>query len=143
MAPAASVTGWARGQTLVVFALTLALLFTGMFALVSDLGALFVTYNRVDSAVLLAVQAGASAIDEGSFYGGGLRLDPSSAVTRCSGSLAEARVHGTCTADAGSVTADARQQVRLPVPLLGLEAPVHVRRTARPAFGGGLVVSTT
>lgn len=128
------------GQTLVVFALVLAMFFVGMIALVADAGALLVGYNRVDDGVLLAAQAGASAIDQGSFYGGRLRLDPGTAVARCDGSLSAAGLRGTCTADAGSVTADVRQVVALPVPVLGMSAPVHVVRTARPAFGGSIAV---
>jgi len=131
------------GQTLVMFAVVLALFFVGMLALVADLGALFVAYNRVDDGALLAIQAGASAIDEGSFYTGRLQLDATVARQRCEDSLAAARLDGRCDADATSVTADVRQVVVLPVPLLGLRAPVHVSRSARPAFGGSSAVTTT
>jgi hypothetical protein len=130
------------GQTLVVFALVLALFLVGMIALVADLGAVFVTYNQVDDAALLAIQAGASAIDEGSFYTGRLQLDAGTAVERCRDSLAAAHLTGRCAADTRSVTVDVSQLVSLPVPLLGLHAPVHVRRTARPAFGGSSAVTT-
>ena len=133
----------ASGQTLVIFAIVLALFFVGMLALVADLGALFVAYNRVDDGALLAIQAGASAIDEGSFYTGRLQLDPAVAEARCRESLAAAGIAGRCTADPRSVTADVRQDVALPVPLLGVSAPVHVSRSARPAFGGGSAVTTT
>ncbi len=131
------------GQTLVIFALVLALFFAGMLALVADLSALFIGYNRVDDGALLAVQAGASAIDEASFYTGRLELDPDAARQRCLDSLATAQLDGRCSADARSVTADVEQSVALPVPLLGLRAPVHVLRSAQPAFGGGSAVSTT
>ena len=133
----------ASGQTLVTFALVLALFFAGMLALVADLGALFVAYNRVDDGVLLATQAGASAIDEGSFYTGTLQLDAAAARRRCEDSLAAARLEGHCTADARTVSADVRQEVALPVPLLGIGAPVHVSRSAQPAFGGGTAVTTS
>ncbi|HZU15526.1 MAG TPA: hypothetical protein VFD01_02820 [Candidatus Dormibacteraeota bacterium] len=119
-----------------IFALVLGLLFTGMFALVADLGALFVAYDRLDQDALLAAQAGASAIDQTAFYQGRLRLDPTLAEQRCAGLLAEARVVGACTVEAGSVTAEVRASVPLPVSLFGLSAPVHVRHTASPAFGG-------
>jgi hypothetical protein len=132
-----------RGQTLVIFALVLSMFFAGMLALVADLGSLFVAYNRVDDAVLLAVQAGASAIDEGSFYTGGLELDAAAAAQRCQDSLTNAHLDGRCSADGRSVSADVRQLVPLPVPVLGLRAPVHVSRTAQPAFGGGSAVRTT
>ena len=126
-----------RGQTLVVFALLLAFFFVGMIALVGDLGALYVTYNRVDGAALLAVQSGASALDADAFYGGAVRLDPAEAQRRCREALSAARVRGECRAEGGRlVTADARETVELPVPLPGLTAPVHVRRSAEPAFGG-------
>ena len=131
------------GQTLVIFALVLALFFVAMLALVADLGALFVAYNRVDDGALLAVQAGASAIDEGSFYSGSFQLDAAAARQRCQDTLEAARLDGRCSADVRSVNADVDQSVSLPVPLLGLRAPVHVSRSARPAFGGGSAVTTT
>jgi hypothetical protein len=131
------------GQTLVVFALVLALFLVGMLALTADLGAVFVAYNRVDDGALLAIQAGASAIDQGSFYTGRLQLDPVDAELRCRESLAAARLDGRCSATARSVSVDVTQAVTLPVPLLGLRAPVHVRRSAQPAFGGGAAVVTT
>jgi hypothetical protein len=129
------------GQTLVIFALVLAFFLVGMLALVADLGTLFVAYNRVDDGALLATQAGASAIDQGSFYGGSLRLDPQAAEQRCQESLAVANLPGTCTADTRSITADVDLVVALPVPLLSLQAPVHVSRRAQPAFGGNTAVS--
>jgi hypothetical protein len=131
------------GQTLVIFALVLAMFFAGMLALVADLGALFVAYNRVDDGALLAIQAGASAIDEGSFYTGRFQLDAEAARQRCQETLVLAQLDGTCSADARSVSADVHQLVTLPVPLLGLRAPVHVTRSAQPAFGGGAAVTTT
>ncbi|HKF19131.1 MAG TPA: hypothetical protein VKF14_18365 [Candidatus Dormibacteraeota bacterium] len=131
------------GQTLVIFALVLAFCLVGMLALVVDLGTLFVAYNRVDDAALLAIQAGASAIDQGSFYTGSLRLDPEAAEQRCRDTLAAARLQGRCTADVRSITADVSQVVTLPVPLLGVRAPIHVSRTAQPAFGGSTAETTS
>jgi len=131
------------GQTLVIFALVLAFSLVGMLALVVDLGTLFVAYNRVDDAALLAIQAGASAIDQGSFYTGSLRLDPQAAEQRCRDTLAAARLQGRCTADVRSITADVSQVVTLPVPLLGVRAPIHVSRTAQPAFGGSTAETTS
>ena len=125
-----------RGQTLVVFALTLALFFTGMIVLVADVSALFVAYNRIDSAALLAVQSGASAIDANTFYAGSLRLDQAEAESRCRQSLQDARVSGSCSASGRQVIAEARQVVRLPLTLFGAQATVSVLRTALPAYGG-------
>ena len=135
--------GGQAGQTLVVFALVLALFLVGMLALIADLGAVFVAYNRVDDGALLAIQAGASAIDQGSFYTGRLQLDAAGAEQRCQDSLAAARLAGRCSATPRSISVDVSQVVTLPIPLLGLRAPVHVRRTAQPAFGGGAAVTTT
>jgi hypothetical protein len=131
------------GQTLVIFAIVLALFLAGMIALVADLGALFVAYNRVDDGALLAIQAGASAIDEGSFYTGHLQLDAGTAQRRCQESLRLAQLDGHCSADARSVAVDVRQVVPLPVPVFGVTAPVHVSRIARPAFGGSAAETTT
>jgi hypothetical protein len=125
-----------RGQTLVVFALTLALFFTGMIVLVADVSALFVAYNRIDSAALLAVQSGASAIDANSFYAGSLRLDQAEADRRCQQSFQNARVSGSCSASAREIAAEARQNVHLPLTLFGAQATVRVLRTALPAYGG-------
>lgn len=124
------------GQTLVVFALTLALFFSAMIVLVADVSALFVAYNRVDGAALLAVQSGASAIDANSFYAGTLRLDQTEAEQRCRQSFQQARVSGNCSASGRLVTAEARQSVRLPLTLFGARATVSVLRTAVPAYGG-------
>lgn len=132
-----------RGQTLVVFALVLALFLAGMLALIADLGAMFVAYNRIDDGALLAIQSGASAIDQGSFYTGRLQLDAAGAAQRCEESLAAARLPGRCSATPRDVSAEVTQVVTLPVPVFGLQAPVHVRRTAQPAFGGGAAVTTT
>lgn len=131
------------GQTLVIFALVLVFLLVGLLALVADAGTLFVAYNRVDDGALLAVQAGASAIDEGSFYSGSLRLDPRAAEQRCQDSLAAAQLEGRCSADVRTITAVVDKVVALPVPVLGLRAPVHVSRTGQPAFGGSSAVTTS
>ncbi|MBJ7598626.1 MAG: hypothetical protein DLM67_15320 [Candidatus Nephthysia bennettiae] len=128
--------GSQSAQTLVVFALTLALFFSGMIVLVADAGALFVAYNRIDSAALLAVQSGASAIDANSFYAGSLRLDQVEAERRCRESFQHAGVSGSCRASGRQVAAEARQAVQLPLSLFGAQANVRVLRTALPAYGG-------
>jgi hypothetical protein len=124
------------GQTLVVFAVVLALFFTGMIALVSDLGAVFIAYTRADDAALLGAQAGAAAIDERSVYGGNLSLDPGEARRRCESALLSSDVLGDCRATSTrEAVAEVSESVALPLPLPGLTAPVHVRRVARPAYG--------
>ncbi|MDQ6772388.1 MAG: hypothetical protein M3024_05280 [Candidatus Dormibacteraeota bacterium] len=133
-----------RGQTLVVFALVLALFLAAMVALVGDLGKVFVTYSHVDGEALLAVQAGATAIDQQSLYGGVLRLDVTQARLRCEASLSRANLPGDCSRTGpGLVVAVVDMTVSLPVPLLGAAAPVHVQRTARPGYGGNSGTVTT
>jgi hypothetical protein len=132
------------GQTLVVFALVLSMFFVWMIALVGDAGALYVAYNRLDDAALLAAQSGASAIDAAELYQGTLRLDVGRARLTCQQALDAAAVHGDCgSTTAAVVVADAREAVRLPVTLLGQEAVVHVRHAARPAYGGRLGAVST
>jgi hypothetical protein len=130
--------GGGRGQTLVIFALVLALFFTGMFALVADLSAVFIIYDRVGDGALLAAQAGASAVAPGPFYEGEVQLDPALAAARCQATLRSLDLAGTCSADRATVVATARTTVQLPVPLPGLTAPVSVIRAAHPVFGGAL-----
>jgi hypothetical protein len=125
------------GQTLIVFALVLALFFLGMITLVSDAGALYVAYNRLDGAALLAAQSAGSAIDTEAFYTGSIRLDVAEARRRCQESLATSHVPGTCSVErGGAVVADASDTVRLPVSLPGVTARIHAARSAQPAFGG-------
>jgi hypothetical protein len=80
------------GQTLVVFALVLSMFFVWMIALVGDAGALYVAYNRLDDAALLAAQSGASAIDAAQLYQGTLRLDVGRARLACQQALDAAAV---------------------------------------------------
>ena len=133
-----------QGQTLVIFALVLSLFFIWMIALVADVGALYVAYDRLDNAALLAAQAGASAIDTGQLYQGNLRLDVGQARSFCQESLTSAGVQGNCDQTSPTlVVADVRQAVQLPVTLLGQTAVVHIRHAAKPAFGTGVGTVTT
>jgi hypothetical protein len=133
-----------RGQTLVIFALVLSLFFVWMIALVADVGALYVAYDRFDNAALLAAQAGASAIDTGQLYQGNLRLDVAQARLFCQQSLSAAGVQGTCGQTSSTlVVADVQEAVQLPVTLLGQSAVVHIRHAAKPAFGTGVGTVTT
>lgn len=132
------------GQTLVVFALVLSLVFVWMIALVADVGVLDVAYNRIDDAALLAAQSGASAVDTAQLYQGRLRLDVTQARLFCQQSLQAQSVRGDCGATTPTtVVADVRQSVRLPLTMLGQDAVIHVRHTARPAFGRGTGLVTT
>jgi Flp pilus assembly protein TadG len=136
--------GTERGQTLVIFALVLSLFLVWMIALVADVGTLYVAYDRLDNAALLAAQAGASAVDTGQLYQGNLRLDVGQAKLFCQQSLGAAGVRGSCDqTTALLVVADVREAVQLPVTLLGQSAVVHIQHAARPAYGGGVGTVTT
>ena len=133
-----------QGQTLIIFALVLSLFFIWMIALVADVGALYVAYDRLDNAALLAAQAGASAIDTGQLYQGNLRLDVGEARAFCQESLSATGVHGNCDRTTPTlVVADVREAVPLPVTLLGQTAVVHIRHAAKPAYGAGVGIVTT
>lgn len=134
----------AHGQTLVVFALVLGLFLIGMIALVADAGALFIAYNRFDGAALLAVQAGASAVDPASIYAGSLRLDQAQARLRCEQSLTLSGVRGSCRGTTPlAAVAEVSSRVDLPITVLGASASVHLVRSAKPAFGGSTSTVTT
>jgi hypothetical protein len=125
-----------QGQTLVMFALVMALFFTGMIALVSDVGAVLVAYNRADDAALLAAQSGASAIDPDAFRGGNLVLDQPTARARCRSSIERSGMAGDCSVATQRVTAELVKSVYLPIPLAGFNAVVRAKRSALPVFGG-------
>jgi hypothetical protein len=119
-----------------MFALVMALFFSGMVALVSDVGAVLVGYNRADDAALLAAQAGASAIDPDAFRQGSLALDLPTARARCRSSIERSGMAGDCTVATQRVTAELVNSVRLPIPLAGFNADVRAKRSALPVFGG-------
>jgi Flp pilus assembly protein TadG len=132
------------GQTLVIFALVLALFFTWMIALVADLGSMLTAYNRFDNAALLAAQAGASTVDLNQLYNGRLSLDVNAAKSVCADSLNQAGVSGSCDGTTNSrVVATVDGRVNLPVTILGRQAQIHVQRFARPAYGFGQGMVTT
>jgi hypothetical protein len=133
------------GQTLIMFALAMTFMFLGLIALVGDADTLMVHYSKVDSAALLGVQAGATAIDEAQFYSGtrALCTDPNTcsgsqlATTRCRTAAAQLPSYQvTCTANGNQVTAVVSETVRLPVPIWWANATVSVTRTGQAVFGG-------
>ena len=132
------------GQTLIMFAITMTLMFLALIALVGDADTLMVRYNQVNSEALLGAQAGASAVDEAAFYQGQHLLDPALARAACEstaipkGSTADHRV--TCQPAGNTVTATVEMTVRLPVPIFQQTAKVRATRTAQAVFGGQQVV---
>src|SRR5207249_11099699 len=71
------------GQTLAMFALTLAFAFVGLIALAGDAAVVLYQYNQANSAALLGVQAGAAAVDLDLFYQGTQTLRPEKAKSDC------------------------------------------------------------
>lgn len=127
-----------RGQTLVIFAVMLALVLVGMLALMADLGAVFTTYTRADNLALLAAQSGAAAIDYNQVYNGRVVLDQAAATSRCSDVLRPATNTFKCNVDVARnrVDADVQMTPGLPLPIWGVSRPVHVVRTAFAVYGG-------
>ena len=126
------------GQTLVMFALTLAFAFVGLIALVGDAAVVLYQYNQANSAALLGVQAGAAAVDKDLIYQGIQTLNTANAVSDCkkaaeqlSGVSADCRV-----TNATRVTADVTKTVSMPIPIWVGSFTVHVSRTGQAVFGG-------
>jgi hypothetical protein len=126
-----------RGQTLVVFAIVLALVLVGMVALIADLGAVFTTYTRADNLALLAAQSGAAAIDTNALYQGRVVLAPDAARARCADVVRPATGDFQCSVDAAHnrVDAEVRMTPRLPLPIW-LGRPVDAKRSAYAVYGG-------
>jgi hypothetical protein len=126
------------GQTLIMFALTLSLVFVGLLALVGDSAVLLYQYNKANAAALLGVQAGASAVDLNAFYQSGARtLDAGTAETECRQTAEQASGGtATCTVQGNQVTAQVDTTVGVPVPVFGASFNVQVTQTGQAVFGG-------
>lgn len=126
------------GQTLVMFAVVLALLFTALLGLVVNVAVLLDRYNQDGLVALLGAQAGASAVDDDAYYRTGSHvLQEGVAVSRCreaAGQAANARVD--CRVDGDRVQVTVSESVALPVTLGQRAVPVSVTRQARGVFGG-------
>jgi hypothetical protein len=136
------VTGRARGsqsgQTLVMFAAVLALLFTALLALVANVAILLDRYNQDGLVALLGAQAGASAVDEDAYYGSGSHLlREGTALSRCRDAARQApRVHVDCRVTGDAVRVTVTESVALPITLGQPAVPISVTRQARGVFGG-------
>jgi hypothetical protein len=130
------------GQTLVMFALTLAFVFVGLIALVGDAAVILFQYSQVNSAALLGVQTGAADVNLDAFYGGSRTLDTGNAQTACESAVrqqfAGSSVLVTCNVIPGGtgITATVSKTVNLPVPIWGPTFTVQVTRTGQAVFGG-------
>lgn len=126
------------GQTLVMFAVVLALLFTALLGLVANIAVLLDRYNQDGLVALLGAQAGASAVDDDAYYRNGSHvLREGTAVSRCrtaAGQAANVRVD--CRVDGDRVRVTVTERVALPVTLGQQAVSISVTREARGVFGG-------
>jgi hypothetical protein len=136
-----------RGQTLIMFAITMLFVFLSLIALVGDADTLMVRYNQVNSEALLGAQTGATDV-----YVQGLyqqppvyQLDPGAAAMCESIHLAggDPTTHRIRCVPAGpnAVTATVTWQVDLPIPLFMPSATVSATRTGQAVFGGRQAVA--
>jgi hypothetical protein len=126
------------GQTLVMFALTLAFVFVGLIALVGDAAVLLYQYNQANTAALLGVQAGAAAVDLNAFYTtGSQQLETGTAQSNCEQAAGQIQgVTATCQVTNGHcITANVTKTVSLPLPIPG-NPQVQITRTGQAVFGG-------
>jgi hypothetical protein len=127
------------GQTLVMFALTLAFVFVGLIALVGDAAVMLYQYNQANTAALLGVQAGAAAVDLNAFYAtGSQQLDAGVAQTNCQQAAVQfPGVAASCQVTNGHcITANVTRSISLPLPVPGANPQVQITRTGQAVFGG-------
>ena len=124
------------GQTLVMFALVLALVLVVLLALVVDLAAVVTDYDHAALAATLGAQAGATAVDTDTYYRTGHRqLLPSTARQLCA-EAANWSTPPSCSVSGDTVTVTVRGSVSLPLTLFGTAVPISVTRQATGVFGG-------
>jgi hypothetical protein len=136
-----------RGQTLIMFAITMLFLFLSLVALVGDADTLMVRYNQINSEALLGAQTGA-----GDVFVNGLYQNPpvytldQGAQGACEGVPlhggtpgADHQIH--CQVNGNTVTAIVSWQVGLPLPLPSSVATIQATRTAQAVFGNQQVVA--
>ncbi|MDQ6747507.1 MAG: hypothetical protein M3010_05300 [Candidatus Dormibacteraeota bacterium] len=108
-----------RGQVAIMFALVLALVLTGIVALVGDVILLYDAAGRYDNGALVGAQAGASQVDRALLRQGVVALDPARAGTVCAeaatitSGLPGAEVRCTVSVDKRSVTSHVSHRVPL------------------------------
>lgn len=124
------------GQTLVMFALLLAFVLMALLALVVDLAAVVNDYDRAALAATVGAQAGATAVDEDTYYRTGHRqLLPGTARQLCQ-QAANWSTPPTCDVSGDAVTVTVRDSVPLPLTVFGTSVPIAVTRQATGVFGG-------
>ncbi len=132
-----------RGQVAVMFALVLALVLSGLVALVGDVILLYDASGRYDNGALVGAQAGASQVDTLQLRQGVVVLDPGQAIRVCreaagvtSGLTANSpAVHCEVSADGKSVTADVTNRVPLVFAAYGPGLTISRKHTGTIAVG--------
>lgn len=125
------------GQTLVMFALMLLLVLVVLLALVVDLAAVVTDYDHAALAAAVGAQAGATAVDQATYYRTGeRRLLPQEARTLCRSAADLPQHPPTCAVSGDTITVTVRRSVPLPLGLLGASVPISVTRRAEGVFGG-------
>jgi hypothetical protein len=133
-----------RGQTLIMFAITMTFIFLSLIALVGDADTLMVRYNQADALALLAAQTGAGDVDVQALY----NQTPSyqlaaDATTQCENVSRPANVpQPACIKTTNNtVSATVTWTVSLPIPLFMTSATVSATRNAQAVFGQQAVVA--
>lgn len=124
------------GQTLVMFALVLALVLVVVLGLVVDLAAVVNDYDRAALAATVGAQAGATAVDTDTYYRTGVRrLLPGQAAQLCQ-EAADWPSPPVCAVSGDTVTVTVRDSASLPLTFFGRSVPIAVTRQATGVFGG-------
>ncbi len=124
MTPSASL-GSQHGQVAMMFALVLALVLSGLVALVGDVILLYDSAGRFDNGALVGAQAGSSQVDTAALRQGVVVLDAQRATATCvdaasvTSGLRAAEVSCTVSPDGHSVTAHVSHRVPLMFAIYG------------------------
>ena len=130
-----------RGQIAMMFALVLALVLSGLIALVGDVILLYEASGRYDNGALVGAQAGASQVDTAELRLGVVVLDPARTMSTCTeaasltAGLPPGEVRCTVATDGHSVTARVGHRVPLLFARFGPALTISREHTGRIAIG--------
>ena len=135
------------GQVAVMFALVLALVLSGVIALVGNVIVLYDIAGRYDNGALVGAQAGASQVDTALLRQGQVVLDPGRAASVCmdaaamTSGLDRAEIKCLVSPDARSVTAHLSR--RVPLVFASYGPGITITRDHTGAIGVGESQGTT
>lgn len=119
-----------------MFALVLLVVMVGLLGLVVDVAAVVTDYDRAALAATVGAQAGATAVDQDTYYRTGHRqLLPAQAQRLCE-SAAGLSTAPACAVSGDTITVTVRHSVPLPLTVFGASVPITVSRQATGVFGG-------